>query len=305
MVLSLSLALVLGAVSLVQASPAPSKRQTIPTLSSSQIATFQSTTFFSAAAYCSPATTINWSCGENCQKNPDFQPIAAGGDGDDVQFWYVGFDKASNSIVVAHQGTDTSEFEADLTDAKFELETLDPTLFPGISSSVEVHDGFAEEQADTATTILAAVQSGLSKFGTTKVLLTGHSLGAALSLLDSVYLPLHLPKSTTFTTIVYGLPRVGNQAFANYVDANLHLTHVNDQKDPIPIVPGMFLGFHHPSGEVHINADGSWSACPGQDNPSTSCIVGDVPNIFDGTEANHDGPYNSIFIAGDSAFPCA
>ena len=32
----------------------------------------------------------------------------------------------------------------------------------------------------------------------------------------------------------------------------------------------------------------------GQDNPSTECIVGDVPNIFDGDEANHDGPYNGI-----------
>lgn len=34
----------------------------------------------------------------------------------------------------------------------------------------------------------------------------------------------------------------------------------------------------------------------GQDNPSTECIVGDVPNIFEGDEANHDGPYNGIVM---------
>jgi predicted lipase len=88
--------------------------------------------------------------------------------------------------------------------------------------------------------------------------------GAALSLLDSVYLPLYLPSGTTFQTILYGLPRVGNQAFADYVDANLHVTHINNLKDPIPIVPGMFLGYVHPSGEVHITESGEWAACPGK-----------------------------------------
>lgn len=36
---------------------------------------------------------------------------------------------------------------ADLTDIDIEKTTLDPTLFPGVSSSVEVHEGFANEQA--------------------------------------------------------------------------------------------------------------------------------------------------------------
>lgn len=90
------------------------------------------------------------------------------------------------------------------------------------------------------------------------------SIGAAITLLDSVYLPLWLPEGTTFQTIGYGLPRVGNQAFADYVDANLHLTHINNEEDPIPICPGMFLGFVHPAGEVHIRDSGMWAACPGK-----------------------------------------
>jgi hypothetical protein len=59
----------------------------------------------------------------------------------------------------------------------------------------------------------------------------------------------------------YGMPHVGNPAFANYVDA-LHsaadsvpavtMTHINNKKDPIPIVPRQFMGFAHPTGEVHI-----------------------------------------------------
>ena len=37
--------------------------------------------------------------------------------------------------------------EADITDVDALLEPLDPALFPGVSSSIEAHSGFAREQA--------------------------------------------------------------------------------------------------------------------------------------------------------------
>ncbi|KAF8837358.1 hypothetical protein BDN67DRAFT_880084, partial [Paxillus ammoniavirescens] len=77
-------------------------------------------------------------------------------------------------------------------------------------------------------------------------------------------LPLHLPVGTTFKTIGYGLPCVGNQAFANYVDGNLHLTHIKNLKDPIPICPGRFMGFVHPAGEVHTESLAKCAACYGK-----------------------------------------
>lgn len=71
----------------------------------------------------------------------------------------------------------------------------------------------------------------------------------------------------------------------------------------------------HPQGEVHINDDGSWNACPGasdvnllvyffctdfactgQDNPSTDCSTGDVPNVFVSNETDHDGPYDGVTL---------
>ena len=36
------------------------------------------------------------------------------------------------------------------------------------------------------------------------------------------------------------------------------------------------------------------SRVSGQDNPSDLCIVGDVPNIFESNESDHDGPYNGV-----------
>lgn len=278
----------------VQAFPSINTRQSITALTTTQIDQFTPYTYYASAGYCTNTQTLAWDCGTNCDANPGFKPVASGGNGDSVQYWFVGYDPTLDTVIVSHQGTDPSEILPLITDADFFLTNLDSTLFPGISSDIEVHNGFGDAQASTATDVLAAVESTMSTYGTTSVTLVGHSLGAAITLLDSVYLPLWLPAGTTFTTIGYGLPRVGNQAFANYVDANLYLTHINNEEDPIPICPGMFLDFVHPAGEVHIEDSGEWAACPGQDNPSTQCIVGDVPEIWDGDESDHDGPYNGV-----------
>ena len=144
-------------------------------------------------------------------------------------------------------------------------------------------------------------------------------IGAAIGLLDAVYLPLHIPNITT-RFVGYGLPRVGNRHFADYVDAHpsISVTHINNKEDIVPILPGRFLGFHHPSGEVHIQESGAWLACPGrchwlvcamvgealncelrrvgQDNTNAKCTVGDVRNLFVGDGTDHDGPYDGIEI---------
>ncbi|KAF8470282.1 lipase [Russula ochroleuca] len=286
----------LASAVLVRATAISVKRQAIAPLSSTQIGVFAPFTHLASAAYCDPSTTRTWTCGANCQAVPDFQPVAAGGDGSDTQFWYVGSSNSLNTVIVAHQGTNPHQLLALLTDADFFLKQLDTSLFPGIPSSVEAHSGFVDEQAKTASEILFHVQNTLSTQGLSSVTVVGHSLGGALALLDGVYLSLQLPKTVAVKVISYGMPRVGNQAFANFVDSQLSgvVTHINNEEDPIPIVPGRTLGFHHPSGEIHIQDSGVWDACPGQDNPSQLCIVGDVNNIFEGNLNDHTGPYAGI-----------
>ncbi|KAF8997861.1 Alpha/Beta hydrolase protein [Cyathus striatus] len=273
----------------------------ITALPKAQIQPYKPFTHFASAAYCQPSNTLAWNCGADCKANSDFIPVASGGDGGAVQFWFVGYSPSLDSVIVSHQGTDPSKMESISTDANIELVPFDSTLFPGINSAVEVHNGFATEQAKTAKTILAAVKKTISAHSTKNVAVVGHSLGAAIALLDSVYLPLHIT-GVNFRMIGYGLPRVGNQYFANYVDKNLNVVHINNREDPIPTVPGLYLNFHHPSGEIHIRDNGNWVTCPGkmevtnvgQDNPSTKCIVGDVPNIGVGNLTDHTGPYNEI-----------
>ncbi|KIK57088.1 hypothetical protein GYMLUDRAFT_46709 [Collybiopsis luxurians FD-317 M1] len=287
------------AIPFASASPAAvppiHSRQSITTLSSAQIAAFKPYASYASAGYCSASSTLSWTCGANCEANPSFIPVASGGDGDSTQFWFVGFDPTLNTVIVSHQGTDDTEILPLITDGDFFLESLSSSLFPGVSSSVEAHSGFAGAQANTATAVLAAVQKTMAAHSATSITTTGHSLGAAISLLDALYLSIQVP-SATVTFIGYGLPRVGNQAFANLIDSTLpnRVSHVNNKEDVVPILPGMFLGFHHPSGEKHILDSNAWVACPGQDNESSECSTGDVSNIFEGDISDHDGPYDGV-----------
>ena len=61
------------------------------------------------------------------------------------------------------------------------MENLDGSLFPGLSSSIKAHKGFADEQAKTAAAVLAAVKTAIAKHAATQVTIVGHSLGAAIA----------------------------------------------------------------------------------------------------------------------------
>ncbi|TEB33257.1 lipase [Coprinellus micaceus] len=265
----------------------------ITALSTTEIAAFRPFTNYASSAYCPAAKLRTWSCGRNCLANPAFQPVAAGGDGNDIQFWFVGIDPTLKTVVVAHQGTDPKKIMPILTDIDFILDELDPKLFPGLPKGIKVHNGFGKAHAETSSDVLAAVKSALSQSGLNQVTVVGHSLGGAIALLNGVFLPLNLP-DVSVRTVTYGMPRVGNKAFAKYVDANVSIDRVVNREDIVPILPGRFLGFRHPGGEKHIQDDLSWVLCPGGDNTDKWCSVGDARNVFDASVKDHSGPYDTI-----------
>ena len=142
-------ALIAALTTQTAALPAPvavaEKRQGgITTLSQAQVAAFRPYSYYAATGYCTPRATLAWNCGANCQANPQFVPVASGGDGVITQFcecfplldWlgvgkecrarlgnaavysamrmklneslagYVGFDPTLGEVIVGHQGTD-------------------------------------------------------------------------------------------------------------------------------------------------------------------------------------------------------
>ncbi|KAF7431127.1 hypothetical protein PC9H_006847 [Pleurotus ostreatus] len=262
---------------------------------------------FSRVAYCSSAAVTSWSCGPPCDDiGKGVEVIQAGGDDGLVPMYFVAHDPIAESIVVAHQGTDPDNILSIINDAQILLKDLNSTRFPSAGDSVKVHDGFQKTFERTADGVLSGVQRGLAANNVNKVVVTGHSLGAAIAVMDAMMLKEILGSSVEITTTVFGLPRGGNEEWANFVDQTLgsSLTHVTNQDDPVPILPPRLIGYQHPQGEIHINAvDGNGDAtdivaCPGQENEN--CSEGN--NIlFDHSVANHAGPYiDNISFGGDA-----
>ncbi|KAI0732059.1 Alpha/Beta hydrolase protein [Fomitopsis betulina] len=265
----------------------------VTTLSSSDVSSFEPYEQFARATYCSGVA--DWSCGDACSAISDFEVTASGGDGDAVQVYYVGYWSTQNAVIVAHEGTDPTQLLSDLTDIDIITKNLNSTYFPGVSDSVWVHGGFADEQAKTASIVLDATNSIISSKGADTVICIGHSLGGALAELDTVFLTLNLPSDITVIGRTFGTPRVGNPDWADLVDSQVtDFTRMNNVDDPIPIVPGRFLGFQHPETELHIVSDDTYQvvACPGNDDATDAdCTIASVPNIVDADLLNHLGPY--------------
>lgn len=262
---------------------------------------------FSRIAYCSSAAVQSWTCGPPCAAVPGVEVLQTGGNSGSVPLYFIAHDPTSQSIVVAHQGTDPSNILSVLNDVEFGLTDLNTTLFPQGGDGVQVHSGFQDTFARTSDGILAGVQAALVSKGVSKVAVTGHSLGAAIATMDAVMLKQQLDPSISVSAAVFGLPRGGNQAWADLVDSNLgsSYTYVTNQNDPVPLLPPRLLGFQHPSGEIHINAvDANGDAtnivsCPGQDNEN--CSEGNSPLHAD--VQNHLGPYFEDISFGAAACP--
>ncbi|ELU43435.1 lipase domain-containing protein [Rhizoctonia solani AG-1 IA] len=147
----------------------------------------------------------------------------------------------------------------------------------------------------TAAVVLSTVKKVIAERGATKVVTVGHSLGGALALLDGLYLRLNLPSNIEIITRTIGQPRVGNDAFAKFVDQKVldsvpNLVRITNKGDLVPGLPPLILGFKHNIGEKHINRKGEWNACSGQDNLDVNCSTGQL--LKQGIVlTDHLGPY--------------
>lgn len=95
---------------------------------------FQHAALFSRTAYCPTSSVVNWTCGTPCDALPGVVVLTAGGDNGEIPDFFIAQDPATNSIVVAHQGTDPENLLSDLNDAEFTKTAINATLFPKAGS---------------------------------------------------------------------------------------------------------------------------------------------------------------------------
>ena len=138
--------------------------------------------------------------------------------------------RSAEATIVAFAGTDPGVLQTVLTDFKTQH---------GVGT---IHAGFAEALQAVWNQLAPQLQAP----GPVRLLVTGHSLGAALAVLTAFRAHNELRKDANFV-YTFGLPRVGGGAFvAGYepVYGASTFRFVNGD-DPVPAVPPPELGYQH------------------------------------------------------------
>ena len=85
------------------------------------------------------------------------------------------------------------------------------------TSGVKVHQGFITAFNSASDIVLSTVTSQLNAYPTYSLVVTGHSLGAALASLGAVSLKSNFP-STSLKLYTFGQPRTGNPDYASLAE---------------------------------------------------------------------------------------
>jgi hypothetical protein len=128
---------------------------------------------FSGAAYCPGAAVQSWSC-SFCQEIPGFTPYGVVYNSTTDMLSYVGYKNDTDSIIVSFRGTNLLSIIDWLTD-------LDFGAVGAICPGCEVHEGFLKAYLSIRDETVQLVREITTMYPDSDVVITGHSLGGALS----------------------------------------------------------------------------------------------------------------------------
>lgn len=201
------------------------------------------------AAYCSESSLESWNCGSTfCGESVTRVKVCQGS----TTIAFVGL--WENKGLVSFRGT--HGVKSMIQDLKL-LEYGAPW---SKCDGCWLHSGFLDEW----NSLESCVKGHLSDLGGSTIRTTGHSLGAALSIIAAV--DLHYSGYTIEESIDFGRPRTGNVEFAQTCQSLFgdKVTRVTHHKDPVVQLPLEFPGnFEHSQPEVFYDGDvsGGYQRC--------------------------------------------
>lgn len=154
---------------------------------------------------------------------------------------------SSGRIVVAFRGS------LSLQDWIEDLKNVALVDFP-VCAGCQVGDGWLDTVQSLRDGVTAAIFNISSHFPNAPIIITGHSLGAAVAPLFLAELLNTHPDifaRVVWPLYTFGQPRVGNRAFAQYANSRFsgwyRVVHNND---PVPHLPPHEFGFEHMAREI-------------------------------------------------------
>merc|ERR1711865_884380 len=222
------------------------------------------------AAYCEDLGT--WSCGAVCDGLPALTNVTVVLDQPTRGKAYVGYNQASDQIVIAFRGTLETSFSNWWSDLS-SIRLISSPLCP--SAGCMIGDGFAHAYGSLQKDVFIALRRLLGAQPHATVMVTGHSLGAALAHLCSLDC---YNNGIAVSAINFGSPRAGNKEFAEYYNTSVSgAWRVTHYRDPIVHLPPQW-GFWHTATEVFFSQEHgpTHTVCDGS-GEDHACSMGLTP----------------------------
>lgn len=166
-----------------------------------------------------------------------------------------------NEVVVAYRGShNIDNWINDMNAIKINYQRS------GSPADTQVHAGFYNVYSTMQSQTQAAVKTLLSAHPTASIVLTGHSLGAAVATFSAIDIKLAFP-SHKINFYTFGSPRPGNQAFSDFVTTlfpGSQYNRVVHDNDIVPHLPIIAMGFNHAGTEIWYNTETSFKTCLNQ-----------------------------------------
>ena len=223
--------------------------------------------WLSSVAYCTESSITRWSCGP-CQLYY----------ATNVSYFYDSKTTTQAFLARLPDGTPSGgdlvlSFRGTVTVTDWWLDFHATLVAPYVDCpSCKVEHGFHTKWAAVREQVMGAVLRLMAAYPQARLLVTGHSLGASLSVLAAVDL-VRSARARVDSVINFGSPRTGNEEFRQYYHGGptsaITTWRVTHWKDPVPHVPFESSEYSHVSTEVWYNEDSSsYTVCDatGEDN---------------------------------------
>ncbi|KAI8919839.1 Alpha/Beta hydrolase protein [Powellomyces hirtus] len=240
---------------------------------------------YAAAAYCFKwHFNWNWNCNERCTNGLTDGTKMVDYFFKDSTTGFVAYNDAQKSVIVSFRGTlGPLNFFRDL---QLNVVPLDIGKTGGITpppSDARVHNGFQITLEVARERVRKAVAGVLANPARANYAVTvvGHSLGGAIATLASIDLKDFLGNKNTVNAYTFGAPRVGNEAFAKWVDSlPITISRITALHDPIPTVPRREwypLNYQHANTEFYTDAGKTINKCtePANGDEPADCLNGE------------------------------
>ncbi len=183
----------------------------------------------------------------------------------------LGYNDVIKSMFVSYRGS--SDLENWIYNAMFQF-SYPYNNYPNIG----IESGFMKQFTNTHYDVFNKLSLISKKYNNKNLLITGHSLGAALaSILAFEIKIIHQDIYNIYDLVTFGSPRVGNKYFSDmFIEYNIPSTRITHYYDIVPHIPQEFLSYQHIYGEIWYNEDNSnYKICQDQlaedDTCSNSC----------------------------------